>query len=602
MQSNISGSTGPSSPTNNLNVNKRIDLTEINQCLTSPKVPTHRSNPDSPRGVEIINNKHTNKGTAFTNEEREALHLKALLPPAVETLQQQIDRVEELMDSIDSKDQANAGLMKYQYLTNLRSKNETLFYAVLQKNIRKYMPFVYTPTVGLGCQKFSHIYNQSGEGLFLSKDFTDEDIRRALKDYSDQTDTQPSIIVATDGSRILGLGDLGINGMGIPIGKLALYVAAGGFHPTSILPITFDFGTGNLDNIKDPLYLGRRECRPSSEVFYNFTDRFMKIASELFPRCVIQFEDFENKHCFDLLERNRHRYRCFNDDIQGTGVVAAAGFLSALKYVETEDGIKPEDHRVVFYGFGSATAGVANQIVACLVEKTGFKSEDLRKMFYMVDSRGLCTTGRGDVLPEYKLDFARQEDTVPHGATLAETIEFVKPTALIGLSGQGATFTEPLVRRMAQLNTHPIVFALSNPTSKAECLFAEAMEWTDGKVVWAAGSPMPAVDGRVSPQGNNLYAFPGIGFGAWLSQASTITDEMMTAATNTISEATDPTKLLELYPSLECVSAVADLVAAEVMRCAKKSGIALGVVPDNKEDRIAHVKAHRYAPVYGSAM
>merc|ERR1719376_1307379 len=315
------------------------------------------------------------------------------MPTTVESLATQIIRCEEMIERITMDDKKIESLMKYQHMTMLRMTNETLFYALLQKNVAKYMPLVYTPTVGLACQQFSHIYTQRSEGLFIPYDMTTENIHKMLDTYVEQR-AAPSIIVVTDGSRILGLGDLGVNGMGIPVGKLALYVAVGGFHPLNILPVTIDFGTDNESHRKDPLYVGKSEKRPPSKTFFEFTDKFMKIMTSRFPQCVIQFEDFENKHCFELLDRNKNKYRCFNDDIQGTGVVAAAGLLSALKYVEKEDKINTIDHKIVFYGFGSATAGVANQIVACLHEKLNTPIEVLRKMFYMVDSRGLCTTRR----------------------------------------------------------------------------------------------------------------------------------------------------------------------------------------------------------------
>merc|ERR1739838_296527 len=548
------------------------------------------------------NNKHINKGTAFTSEEREELKIVGLIPTGVESLETQIRRCEEMIERIKMDDKGVESLMKYQNLSMLRMTNETLFYALLQKNVAKYMPLVYTPTVGLAFERFSHIFTHRSEGLFIPHEMTRDNIHKMLDTYVRQR-AAPSIIVVTDGSRILGLGDLGINGMGIPVGKLALYVAVGGFHPMNILPITIDFGTDTEKYRKDDMYLGKAEKRVSSDTFFKFTDQFMEIMTERFPQCVIQFEDFENKHCFELLDRNKNKYRCFNDDIQGTGVVAAAGVVSALKYVEKEDSVKPTDHRIVFYGFGSATAGVANQIIACLHEKhKEISIADLRKMFYMVDSRGLCTTGRGDVLPQYKLAFSRTEKNIPHGASLAATIDYVKPTALIGLSGQGKTFTMELIHKMCKLNKHPIVFALSNPTSKAECTFKEAMEWSEGKVVWAAGSPMDGVNGRISPQGNNLYSFPGLGFGAWACQATTINDAMLTAATNAISEQTDQSKLLELFPPLDQVGVVSDVVAAEVMRVAAETGVAAYKVPGTHAERVKMIKNLRYVPTYGDAL
>jgi len=566
------------------------------QLHTCPKAYKRSGSTGAAKGLEVVTNRHVNKGSAFSREERDDLCLHGLLPPTIECMETQLERCEALMRDIKMSDRKMEMLFKYQYLSHVRIANETLFYALLQRNIKDFMPIVYTPTVGLACQSFSHIFNQSSEGIYLSMEFTEKEIRRILSIFARQK-ASPSIVVVTDGSRILGLGDLGVNGMGIPIGKLALYVAAGGFHPLNILPITIDMGT-NSKYLDDPYYLGKKTTRPSDAVFYAFTDLFMKVISELFPDCVIQFEDFENSHCFELLSRNRTKYRCFNDDIQGTGVVAAAGILSAMRYVEKEDNIKLDDHKFVFHGFGSATAGVINEIVSCLHLKSGRAKEELAKMFYCVDSRGLCTRSRGDILAEYKIPFARSENDLPHGGSLEETIKFVKPTALIGLSGQGRSFSKEIVQHMAEFNKHPIIFALSNPTSNAECMFHEAMEWTNGTVVYAAGSPMNPVGDRISPQGNNLYAFPGIGYGAWMAQAKSITDEMMNVATMAISNQVEEKDLLNIYPPLDQVSEVSNIVAAEVMRVALENGLNECEVPDTHEGRLQKVKAERYNPCY----
>jgi len=409
----------------------------------------------------------------------------------------------------------------------------------------------------------------------------------------------------TDGSRILGLGDLGINGMGIPLGKLALYVAVGGFAPLGILPITLDVGTDNQKLLADPLYMGLKQERPDRATYTKFMDKFMASVAAKWPHCVIQFEDFQNAYCFDFLARYRNKYRCFNDDIQGTGVVAAAGVLSAMKLVETKTGKKWNEHKFVFHGFGSASAGVANQIVSCLMALHGCTFEEASKLFYMVDSKGLCTLGRSDkenLAGSYKLPFCRKADEdVPHGGSLEEVVNSVKPTCLIGLSGQGRVFTKELVSSMASFHEDPIIFALSNPTSKAECLFSEAMEWTKGKVIWAAGSPMDPVGDRKSPQGNNLYAFPGIGFGGWLAQISTFSDEIMTAATLALVDATsdEMRAKYELYPPLSNIRAVSNMVAAAVIECSKKLGITEAEdLPTDVNKTVDFISNARYAPEY----
>jgi malic enzyme len=473
-------------------------------------------------GQMILRNPHENKGTSFSKEEREKLGLRGLLPPHIESMDFQLERV--LAQFRNSK----GDLQKWIMLNTLQRRNERLFYRLLIENLVETMPIVYTPTVGKACQEFGNLF-RGEQGLYISIFQDKGEIHKVLDNWH-QT---PDIIVVTDGSRILGLGDLGVNGMGIPVGKLSLYVAGGGFCPSKTLPITLDVGTNTDLYLKDPFYLGNPVKRVRGQEFIAFTDEFMKAVYTKWPKCVVQFEDFSNDVCFELLERYRHQYRCFNDDIQGTGAVVVSGFLNAVKITQ----VPLLEHKVVFLGAGSASTGVATYIAQYMVQQ-GATEEQAHKCFYLIDSKGLVTTTRGDTLENHKIPFARSD--CQEKKTLLDVIKCIKPTAIIGLSGQGGTFTEDVIREMAKNNKKPIIFPLSNPTSKSECSAEDAYKFTNGTCIFASGSPFDEVvlDGiTYKPgQGNNMYIFPGLGLGTVVSQAKQVSDTMIVCAATTLAQ------------------------------------------------------------------
>ncbi|EPY35176.1 malic enzyme [Strigomonas culicis] len=430
-------------------------------------------------GGSVLTNRYLNRGTAFTMKQREDLHILARLPPTVETLEEQVERVWRQLCLYEKP------INKYSHLAVVHATNTTLYYAVLLAHIEELLPVIYTPTVGEACIKFSRVFVRE-RGLYLNKFLKGrfEEVLRETKYH------EVEIIVITDGSRILGLGDLGSNGVGISLGKCSLYIAGAGLHPMRVLPIVMDCGTNNKDFLEDKDYLGIRERRLDDEQFYGLMDEFMDATRKTWPTAVIQFEDFSNNHCFDVLERYQNKYRCFNDDIQGTGAVIAAGFLNAIKL----SGLSPLQQRVVVFGAGSAAVGVARNIAQLASRIYGCSVEEVLKTFYLVDTKGLVTTTRGDTLAAHKVLFARtdvSEEDSKKLSTLEATVAFVKPTALLGLGGVGPVFTEAIVKQVAANCEHPIIFPLANPTSKSEVNTDDAYRWTNGKAIVAAGSPTP---------------------------------------------------------------------------------------------------------------
>ncbi|KAI5778003.1 hypothetical protein EDC01DRAFT_623387 [Geopyxis carbonaria] len=499
--------------------------------------------------------------TSFDEEARKALHIKGLVPPAIEGFSKQEKRC---LEQIHLKSTA---IDKYSYLSNLRNTNANMFYRLLIDNMRELTPYVYTPTVGEACVKWSHIYEHP-EGLYLS--FTDKgNLRSVIANWPQEN---VEITVITDGSRILGLGDLGVNGMGIPVGKLALYSGCAGIHPERTLPITIDFGTDNTEFLADDLYMGARHRRVSEEEQKEFMDEMMTALTDRWRSIVIQFEDFKSP--FWSLERYRNTYTVFNDDIQGTGAVILGGMITAFKAAS-----RPlADNKLVFMGAGSAAVGVARQICDLFV-RNGIPEEKAKQMFWLVDSRGLVTADRGDKLAEHKLFFQRTDNDGVQCKTLEEVVDLVRPTALVGLCTIGGIFTEPIVRKMASFNEAPIIFPLSNPSSKSECTYAQAMEWTDNRVVFASGSPFPAVtvDGieKIPGQGNNMYVFPGIGLATILCEAAHVTDSMIYASAAGLASSLNAAERArgDLYPELQRVREVSVVVAREVIRAAQKEGV-----------------------------
>eukprot|EP00002_Diphylleia_rotans_P007130 TRINITY_DN165_c0_g2_i9.p1 TRINITY_DN165_c0_g2~~TRINITY_DN165_c0_g2_i9.p1 ORF type:complete len:592 (+),score=84.96 TRINITY_DN165_c0_g2_i9:54-1829(+) len=462
----------------------------------------HRPAYYAPEISAILEDPRYNKGTAFTEAERNQYRLKGLLPPKVEDLETQVRRA-----LLQFRSHASP-LNKYSYLASLLNTNQTVFYKLLTDNLTEMLPIIYTPTVGEACQKFGNIFHHT-LGMYISIDDR-ADLSAILENWP----VAPDIIVVTDGSRILGLGDLGTNGMGIPIGKLSVYVAGAGFHPGKTLPITLDLGTNNQALLTDDLYLGKRKNRVGSQEFFSFMEDFMCAVCYKWPHCLVQFEDFSSENAFALLEKYRDRFFCFNDDIQGTGAVILAGIINAARITK----IALPEHKFVFFGAGSAGVGVADMIASYITLVHGVDADAARKQFYFVDTKGLITTHRpNDVLASHKKRFARTDVTTQY-TTLVDTVRFVKPTVLLGLSTTQGAFTEEVVKEMAKINERPVIFPLSNPTSKSECTAIQAFEWTDGRVVFASGSPFDPVQlhGRTYIPGQG-FLFIYFLYIAWIS-------------------------------------------------------------------------------------
>ena len=525
------------------------------------------------RGVDLLHDPRLNKGTAFTPEERDELGLRGLLPPKYILIEEQLELVSE------NYSHKKTDLERYIYLIGLLDRNETLFYRLLEENLEEMMPIVYTPTVGLACQKYSRIFRRP-RGLCISlRDRGRVDNLLANWPYHDIR-----IIVVTDGERILGLGDLGLNGMGIPVGKLSLYVAAAGIDPSKTLPVCLDVGTNNEELRQDPLYLGLDHPRERGEAYDELIDEFIHAVHARWPRCIIQFEDFGNTNAFRLLEKYRDEAPVFNDDIQGTGAVTLAGLLGALRITKQS----LSEQRIVFLGAGEAGIGIAEAIMTGMKEE-GLTEEEAKQRFWHVDSKGLVTSQRPGELAPHKLLFARDEEPV---STLGRVVERVKPTVLLGVSGKPGLFNEMIVRAMTRHVERPIIFALSNPTSRAECTADQAYRWTDGQAIFASGSPFDplTIDGHFfrPGQGNNAYIFPGLGLGAVVSGAKRIVNSMFhqaaLALANTVSD-----ELLEegsVYPRQSDIQEVSLEIAAAVAREVYRLGINGEPEPDDLESYI----------------
>ena len=541
------------------------------------------SNPDEElaRGVKLLHDPVRNKGTAFTEAERDLLGLRGLLPPRVCSPAEQEERV---MGNLRAKE---SDLERYIALISLQDRNETLFYRVVLNHIEEIMPLIYTPTVGQACQQFSHIYRRP-RGLYISL----QDRGRVRETLDHWPHRDPRIIVVTDGERILGLGDLGAAGMGIPIGKLALYTACAGIHPTACLPVTLDVGTNNEAFLDDPLYLGLERRRERGPAYDELVDEFIAAAHDSFPNALIQLEDFGNRNAFRLLAKYRDLVCLFDDDIQGTGAVALAGLLGGLRI----SGGDLADQRVLFYGAGQAGIGIGSTIVAALLEQ-GMTREQAYGSCWCFDTQGLLVAGR-DSIPEQKQPFAHDHAAVDN---FTAAIHALKPTAIIGCAGQAGVFSEEVVKAMAELNERPIVFALSNPTANAECSAEEAYRWSDGRAIFASGSPfdpVPVGNKTLVPgQGNNAYIFPGVGLGAVTSGATRVTDEMFLAAARVLADLVSEQDLAlgRVYPSLSRIREVSALIAAEVASIAHRQGLARHPQP---KDFLADVQAQMFQPLY----
>ena len=535
---------------------------------------------DSPRGMALLRDPLLNKGTAFTEAERDALGLRGLLPPHVLSMDEQVTRFMTNLRGLPSD------LEKYVALNSLHDRNEALFFRVVCDNIDEIQPLIYTPTVGLACQRFGLIF-QRPRGMFIGAND-----RGRIAELLANWPYPAKLIVVTDGERILGLGDLGAHGMGIPVGKLSLYSACAGIHPEYCLPVMLDVGTNNEDFLNDRYYIGLRQKRLTGAAYDELVDEFIIAAREAFPGVLIQFEDFANHSAFRLLHKYRDEINVFNDDIQGTAAVALAGLFSALRV----NGGKLADQRVLFLGAGEAATGIADLVVSAMMAEGLSEAESLRRT-WLVDSRGLVVKNWAG-LTDHKLRYAH--DHAPVGDFLT-AIQMLKPTAIIGVAAVGGAFTPEVLKTMAEINDRPIVFALSNPTSKAECSAEEAYRLTGGRALFACGSPYDPVrlDGKtfVPRQGNNSYIFPGVGLGAIAIGSRLVTDEMFMAAAHTLAYLVnlDDIEQGSLYPALPRIREVSAHIAVAVAEVAYKRGLATLPRPNNL---MAFIELQMYDPQY----
>ncbi len=536
---------------------------------------------DFPRGVKLLHDPLRNKGTAFSEEEREAFGLRGLLPPRVMTQDLQ---VQKLLENLRGK---SSDLERYIQLIGLENRNEVLFYRLVVDHLEEIMPIIYTPTVGEACQKFGHILRRP-RGLFVSAN----DRGRMVEVLRNWPHPEVRIIVVTDGERILGLGDQGADGMGIPIGKLSLYTACAGIHPTQCLPVMLDVGTDNEELLEDPLYIGLPQRRLRGEEYDSLVDEFFRAVAEVYPRAIIQIEDFATRNAFTVLERYRETYCTFDDDIQGTAAVALAGVFSSLRIT----GGKLSDQRILFLGAGEAGVGIADLAVSAMVEE-GLGEQEARQRCWFLDSKGMVVASRTD-LASHKKPYAHEHEFT---ADLLSAVGALEPTVLIGVSGTPGTFTPEVLKAMARINRRPIVFALSNPTSKSECTAKEAYTATEGQVIFASGSPFAPVvyDGRtfVPGQGNNAYIFPGVGLGLIASEASRVTDEMFSLAAKTLAEETVQSDLDcgRVYPPFTRIREVSLAIATAVAENAHERGLARTERP---QDLRSHIASLMFEPRY----
>ena len=521
-------------------------------------------------GSVLLENPLLNKGTAFNEAERIELGLLGLLPPHIESMAEQTERAYEAFSGFETD------LEKHVYLRGLQDTNETLFYRLLQDHLAEMMPIIYTPVVGAACQRFSEIYGRS-RGLFIA--YPERHRIDAMLDNAPRENVK--VIVVTDGERILGLGDQGAGGMGIPIGKLSLYTACGGIEPDTTLPILLDVGTNNQERLKDPLYIGWRHERISGDDYYAFVDLFVQAVKRKWPQVLLQFEDFAQTHATPLLDKYRDQLCTFNDDIQGTAAVTVGTLLAAVKVA----GVRLSEQNVVFLGAGSAGCGIAEQLVVAMI-KEGAAEKEVRRRIFMVDRAGLLHDRSEGLLP-FQQKLAQPYDRVKtwsadrsQGINFLQVIKQAQPGILVGVSGQPGLFNEEIVRTMAAGACRPMIFPLSNPTARIEAVPADLIRWTDGRALVATGSPFAPVpfDGKRYPiaQCNNSYIFPGMGLGILAVDARRVTDAMFMAAAEALSNCSpainDPQA--SLLPSLEDIGTVSRTIAVAVATQAQADGVA----------------------------
>jgi len=529
------------------------------------------------RGVWLLNNPSTNKGLAYTKEERRQLGLNGLLPDQVLEIEQQ---VELELEHIRAK---STDLEKYIGLTRLQDLNEVLFYRVLAENLPELLPIVYTPTVGLACQQFSHIL-RSARGIWI----TPSNIEHVHEILESAPFHDIRLLVVTDNERILGLGDLGAGGMGIPVGKLALYVAGAGIHPSKCLPVSLDVGTNNQELLNDPLYNGHRGRRLTGQAYFDFVEHFVQAVRDVFPRAIVQWEDFAKTHSFTLLERYQSRVPSFNDDIQGTAAVTLGGIFAALR--STGQAIR--DQRILFIGAGGACIGIA-RLTSAAMRQAGATELEIERAIAAFDSRGLLHTER-EIKEPFKREFALSRESVEHyglapssDTNPVEMIRAFKPTVLVGATAQPGAFTREMIEEMAKHVDRPVILPLSNPTSKSECTPKDALEWTGGRALVATGSPYDDVtyEGKrhVIGQSNNVFIFPGVGLGAIVSETREINDEMFLIAAQTLASCVSEERLAlgAIFPGENDLRKISFQIACAIVRYARDAQLGR-VIPDDE--------------------
>src|SRR5712691_1254743 len=534
-----------------------------------------------PTGYALLHNPRLNKGTAFTEAQRHAYGLEGLLPPAVTTIELQVARRHAEIANLEND------LQKYLVLSDLQARNETLFYAVLMSDPATYMPLVYTPTVGEACQKFAHIFREA-RGMYLPISARGR-VREILSNWPEK---DVRFIVVTDGERILGLGDLGAGGMGIPLGKLALYTACAGVPPQYCLPIVLDVGTNNQQLLDDPLYLGLRQNRVRGEEYTAFIEEFVAAVQALYPNCCIQWEDFANINAVPILARYRDKICTYNDDIQGTAGIALAGIFAALRIT----GRKITEQRLLFLGGGSAGTGIAEPISQAMALE-GMDIREARGRNALFDINGLLVTSRAD-LADFQKPFAQDRAPV---STFVEAIKALRPTGIIGVSTVPKLFTREVIEAMSGINERPIIFPYSNPTSRSECTAEEAYRWSGGKAVFASGSPFPPVEiaGHkfVPGQGNNVYIFPAMGMAVLATEAKRVTEEMFIVAARAVAEQVTEANLAIglIYPPTSNILDASLRTAGRIAEYIFDHGLAGDPRP---EDIDAHIRSRAYKPIY----
>jgi len=533
------------------------------------------------RGIAVLQDPKLNKSTAFTEAEKQALGLVGLVPDVTESADLQLQRVNLQLA------QKSTDLERYIYLINLLDHDETLFYRTLMSDPARFLPIVYDPTIGEACLKFGHIYRQA-RGMYLSitRRGTVKDV---LKNWPEK---DVRFICVTDAGRILGLGDLGANGMGIPIGKLQLYTACAGVPPQYLLPMYLDAGTNNEQYLHDPLYLGMRKARPSTDELYSFVDEFVEAVQEVFPKCCIHFEDWTGVDAVHLLERYRGKYCVYNDDVQGTAGIVLTGMINAAKI----KGTKLSDEKYLFLGAGSAGIGLANLLCSAMVQE-GLSLTQAQSRVYMFDINGLLEDSRTDLV-DFQKPYAHKNAPT---RDFVAAIESIKPTTIIGVSTVGGTFTQKVIETISNINERPVVLALSNPTDHAECTPEQAYAWSKGKAIYAAGVQFPPVhyEGQtlLPGQANNFYIFPAVGMAIFATQASRVTDEMFIEAARAVADQV-PSELLKqglLYPLQSNILETEIQTAARVAKLVFDSGLARVARP---ADMLAFIRSHVYRPEY----